>query len=59
MTLADCPHCGRRELRGSSAVHLAHTHRGAVFALTCRRCGAELGVPSNRMLRAPQQASVA
>ena len=50
MTLADCPRCGRRELRGTRAVHLAHTDHGDLFAVTCRRCGATLAAGTNRLL---------
>ena len=57
MTLADCPRCGRRELRGSSAVHLTHTDRGDLFAVTCRSCGATLSAATSRLLdTAPLQA---
>lgn len=57
--LADCPRCGRRELRGSRGVHVAHTDRGDVFALTCRRCGARMAAGTNRLLGASPMDSVA
>lgn len=50
MTLADCPRCGRRELRGSSAVHPHHTDQGDVLAVTCRSCGADLVAGTNQLL---------
>jgi hypothetical protein len=59
MTLADCPRCGRRELRGNSAVHLARTDRGDLFAVTCRSCGAVLSAGTNRILRPAPLHSVA
>jgi hypothetical protein len=59
MTLADCPVCGRRELRGSSAIHAHHSDRGDVLALSCRSCGATLAAGTNRLLSAPALCAVA
>lgn len=53
MHLTDCPHCGRRELRGARSLHTVTTARGNVFATSCRGCGAELSVATNRVLRQP------
>lgn len=51
MHLSDCPHCGRRELRGARSLHSVTTGRGNVLAASCRGCGAELSVATNRVLR--------
>lgn len=59
MTLADCPRCGRRELRGSSGIHLHHTDHGNLLALTCRSCGAELMAGTNELLSPAQLHAVA
>ena len=50
MILADCPRCGRRELRGSRSVHLYGTDHGNVLAVTCRSCGAELVAGTSELL---------
>jgi hypothetical protein len=59
MHLSDCPRCGRRELRGARSLHTVTTHRGNVFASTCRGCGAELSASTNRVLRPSTIADVA
>ncbi|HEY9558448.1 MAG TPA: hypothetical protein VIR58_17045 [Acidimicrobiales bacterium] len=57
--LADCPRCGRRELRGSRGVHVTHTNEGDVFALTCRSCGTKLAAGTNRVVGASPMHAVA
>ena len=59
MHLTDCPHCGRRELRGARSLHTVATPRGDVLASTCRGCGAELAAADNRLLVRPSLDSVA
>lgn len=59
MHLSDCPRCGRRELRGARSLHTVAGPRGNVFASTCRGCGAELSVSSNRVLRPTAMDAVA
>jgi hypothetical protein len=51
--LADCPRCGRRELRGASSLHVARTDQGDLLAVTCRRCGATLSAATSRLLAEP------
>ena len=58
MTLCDCPHCGRRELRGLRALHSLRTDHGDVLALTCRRCGAEVSAAHGQLLRAAPATSL-
>lgn len=50
MHLSDCPRCGRRELRGARSLHTVSTRRGTVVASSCRGCGTELSVATNRVL---------
>jgi len=59
MHLTDCPHCGRRELRGARPLHTVATPWGDVLASSCRGCGAELAVADSRVLARPALDSVA
>jgi hypothetical protein len=59
MHLIDCPHCGRRELRGARNLHTVATPTGAVLASTCRACGAVVAASDSRLLGAPALGSVA
>ncbi len=59
MTLADCPVCGRRELRGARSLHTVVTRRGDVLAMTCRGCDAELSAASSLLLALPNRSTVA
>jgi DNA-directed RNA polymerase subunit RPC12/RpoP len=59
MTLADCPRCGHRELRGLTALHTVHTDHGDLLALACRRCGATLAGGTSRLINPAPLAAVA
>lgn len=59
MHLSHCPVCGRRELRGARSIRSVRTAHGLVLATTCRGCGAELSVATNRVLRRVAAAEVA
>jgi hypothetical protein len=48
--LADCPRCGRRELRGIRGAHVQHTGAGDLVSLACRRCGATVTAGTNGVL---------
>ena len=59
MTLADCPRCGHRELRGLASLHTVHTDHGDLLALACRRCGATLAAGTSRVIKPNQLTAVA